>query len=440
MNRKSLVSILTIVMTGAVLSLNACGGSNTSEVGETSSVAKSDKVTISFWHKYCQPGQVEVFEQICKDYEANHPNVEIKITTTTDDDIKTKLQVALGSAELPDVYQTWSGEYCEKFARGGYALDLKPYLDNDSQWKDSFYPACYSAFTYGEAQFALPTRFDSQVFVYKKSVFEQYGLKEPETWDDLMKICETLKENGVIPFILGDGTTWDAPHWYGALWQRCVPEDVLEGQDFNVKTVTLDDPGYLKGLDYFKYVLDKGYFKENCVSLEHNMALETFYAGEGAMAYVEVVEFNDVYNGLDGDFGFFAMPEFTDEAGNQGKIFGAPEGMIVNAKSNHVEESVDFLKYLTSLDIQKKLVSEAKHTSSIIGATTEDNAIPQLVDVMDMIMNFSGMSNWTDCGLESSIVDVMRAQGQEFYAGKITAEQYMQKMQEAAVRVRDSNQ
>ena len=84
-------------------------------------------------------------------------------------------------------------------------MDLKPYLDNDSQWKDSFYPACYSAFTYGEAQFALPTRFDSQVFVYKKSVFEQYGLKEPKTWDDLMKICETLKENGVIPFILGDG-------------------------------------------------------------------------------------------------------------------------------------------------------------------------------------------------------------------------------------------
>ena len=48
MNRKSLVSILTIVMTGAVLSLNACGGSNTSEVGETSNVAKSDKVLFHF--------------------------------------------------------------------------------------------------------------------------------------------------------------------------------------------------------------------------------------------------------------------------------------------------------------------------------------------------------------------------------------------------------
>ena len=135
------------------------------------------------------------------------------------------------------------------------------------------------------------------------------------------------------------------------------------------------------------------------------------------MAYVEVVEINDVNNGLNGDFGFFPMPKIEGEAGNQEKTFGAPEGMIVNAKSQHVEESVDFLKYLTSLEVQKKLVEEAKHTSSVIGATTEENAIPQLVEVMDMIMNFQGMSNWTDCGLEASIVDVMRAQGQEFYAG-----------------------
>ena len=54
-------------------------------------------------------------------------------------------------------------------------------------------------------------------------------------------------------------------------------------------------------------------------------------------------------------------------------------------------------------------------------------------------MNFSGMSNWTDCGLEASIVDVMRAQGQEFYAGSITAEQYMDAMKEAATKVRESN-
>lgn len=434
--RKSITcGIITMGIVGMAIGVIGCGKTEENSTGKT-----EDKVTISFWHKYCQPGQVEVFEEICKDYETENPNVDIKITTTTDDDMKTKLQVALGSAELPDVYQTWSGEYCEKFARGGYALDLTPYLEKDTEWKESFYPACYSAFTYDDKQYALPTRFDSQIFVYKKSIFEKYGLKVPETWDELMNICETLKQNGEIPFILGDGTTWDAPHWYGALWQRCVPEDVLEKQDFNVKSVTLDDPGYIKGLKYFNEVMEKGYFKENCVSLEHNMALETFYAGEGAMAYVEVVEINDVNNGLNGDFGFFPMPKIEGEAGNQEKTFGAPEGMIVNAKSQHVEESVDFLKYLTSLEVQKKLVEEAKHTSSVIGATTEENAISQLVEVMDMIMNFQGMSNWTDCGLEASIVDVMRAQGQEFYAGKITAEEYMQYMQEAAKKVREDNQ
>ena len=447
MKKRLWTGLAVMAAFGMVLGLSGCGGgqsaSSASEAGGSEQAAEAgdsgEQVTISFWHKYCQPGQVEVFEEICKEYEEANPNVKIEISTTTDDDMKTKLQVALGSSELPDVYQTWSGEYCEKFARGGYALDLTPYLEEDPEWKDSFYPACYSAFTYDDAQYALPTRFDGQVFIYKKSIFDQYGLEEPETWADLMAICETLKQNGVTPFVLGDGLTWDAPHWYGALWQKCVPEEILELQDFNVKTVKLDDPGYLKGLSYFTEVMDKGYFLENCVSLEHNMAMETFYAGEGAMMYVEVVEFNDVYNGLDGDFGFFAMPTIEGEPGNQEKIFGAPEGMIVNAKSEHVDESVAFLKYLTSLDVQKKLVSEAKHTSSTIGATTEENAIPQLIEVMDEIMNFSGMSNWTDCGLEASIVDVMRAQGQEFYAGSITAEQYMDAMKEAATKVRESN-
>ncbi|MDD3141928.1 MAG: extracellular solute-binding protein [Lachnospiraceae bacterium] len=435
MKKSITLGLVTIIVVGMAMSMMGCGKS-----AVDSSSKNADKVTVSFWHKYCQPGQVEVFEEICKDYEKEHPNVEIKITTTTDDDMKTKLQVALGSEDLPDVYQTWSGEYCEKFARGGYALDLTTYLEEDKEWKESFYPACYSAFTYGDKQYALPTRFDSQIFVYKKSLFEKYGLKEPGTWDELMDICETLKENGEIPFILGDGLTWDAPHWYGSLWQRCIPEEILEQQDFNIKTVKLDDPRYIKGLNYFTELVDKGYFKENCVSLEHNMALETFYAGEGTMAYVEVVEFNDINKGLNGDFGFFSMPKMEGEAGNQEKTFGAPEGMIVNAKSEHVEESVDFLKYLTSLDVQKKLVEEAKHTSSVIGATTEENAIPQLVEVMNMIMKFSGMSNWTDCGLESSLVDVMRAQGQEFYAGKITAEEYMKQMQDAATKVREKNQ
>lgn len=338
-----------------------------------STVSGAENVTIKFLHKYCQPEQAPVFEEIVKQYEEAHPGVHIEIETTTDNEIKSKLKLALGSGDMPDVYQTWTGEYCEKFIRAGYALDLTPYLEADSEWKDSFIPAAYSAFTYEDGQYAVPTRFDAEVFIYKKSVFEKYGFEEPKTWDDLMQICETLKADGVTPFILGDGLSWDAPHWYGALWQKFVPEDVLEGQDFNVKTVTIDDPGYVNGLNYFTDLLDKGYFNDNINSMEHNMALEVFYAGEGAMAYVEMLEFNDINKGLDGDFGFFAMPTIEDDEakGNQEKLYGAPEGMIVNPNSENVDVAVDFVKFLTSVESQQKIVSEAGHTSCTIGAHTQ---------------------------------------------------------------------
>ena len=156
MKKRLWTGLAVMAAFGMVLGLSGCGGgqsaSSASEAGGSEQAAEAgdsgEQVTISFWHKYCQPGQVEVFEEICKEYEEANPNVKIEISTTTDDDMKTKLQVALGSSELPDVYQTWSGEYCEKFARGGYALDLTPYLEEDPEWKDSFYPACYSAFTY----------------------------------------------------------------------------------------------------------------------------------------------------------------------------------------------------------------------------------------------------------------------------------------------------
>lgn len=404
-------------------------------------VLADDNVTITFLHKYCQPEQAPVFEKIVELYEEEHPNVTIKIETTTDNEIKSKLKLALGSGDIPDVYQTWAGEYTEKFIRAGAALDLTSYMEEDTEWKDSFIPAAYSMFSYEGGQYAVPTRFDAEMFIYKKSVFEEYGLEVPETWDELLTICETLKENGVTPFILGDGLSWDAPHWYGALWQRFVPEDVLEQGDFNIKSVEITDPGYVTALSYFTDLLDKGYFNDNINSMEHNMALETFYAGQGAMAFVEVLEFNDVNKGLDGDFGFFAMPTINDEnaKGNQNKIFGAPEGIIVNPNSENVDVAVDFVKFLTSVDMQQLVVSEAGHTSSTIGAHTEENTIPQLREAMDSILNFEGMSNWTDCGFEASIVDVMCKNGQEFVAQTMSAEDYVKSLQDAATVVRENN-
>ena len=56
-----------------------------------STAAGAEDVTIKFLHKYCQPEQAPVFEEIVKQYEEEHPGVHVEIETTTDNEIKSKL-------------------------------------------------------------------------------------------------------------------------------------------------------------------------------------------------------------------------------------------------------------------------------------------------------------------------------------------------------------
>ena len=433
MKRKKILA-LTIACVLSALTFTACGSKEDTSTsgGNTSS---GNKVEISFLHKYCQPDQAPLFVELCKQYEKDHPNVKINIETVPDDQIKDKLRVALGGGAIPDIYQTWSGEYAKKFIRGGATLDITKYLDEDKAWKDAFLPAALNAYKVDGKNYAIPTRFDSQFFVYNKQIFDKYGLTKPKTWDDLMKIAETLKSNGVTPFVLGNQLPWDAPHWFGALFQKYVPEDVLEGKDFEVKTVSFTDPGYVTALQTFKGLLDKKYFTPNINSNDHNMGLQMWYSGKGAMIYLEFLEFWDVEKNMKGNWDFFPMPEIAGAKGNQSKIFGGPEGLMVYSKTKNPDVAVDVLKWLTNKENETRKVSEIGHSSSVIGAINEKNSPKQAVEALDYILKSKGLSEWTDCAVEARIVDVLLKTGQDFINGTISPEDYMKKVQETAKEV-----
>lgn len=49
--------------------------------------------------------------------------------------------------------------------------------------------------------------------VYNKTLFEQLGLTSPETYDDFLALCETLKQNGIIPLGFGGKDLWHFEYW-----------------------------------------------------------------------------------------------------------------------------------------------------------------------------------------------------------------------------------
>ena len=68
---------------------------------------------------------------------------------------------------------------------------------------------------------------------------------------------------------------------------------------------------------------------------------------------------------------------------------------------------------------------------------TSDNFCAQALEAMDWVLNeTSGMIEWCDCGFESRITEVLLKNGQDYIDERLTAEEYIGKMQEAANAVR----
>lgn len=78
-----------------------------------------------------------------------------------------------------------------------YIENLKPYADKDKTYGDlsSFYEPYLNPMTTGAGEtYGLPVYGESTFLMYRKDLFEQYGIEVPKTTDDLMQAAKTVKE------------------------------------------------------------------------------------------------------------------------------------------------------------------------------------------------------------------------------------------------------
>jgi raffinose/stachyose/melibiose transport system substrate-binding protein len=400
----------------------------------TSSKEESGKVVLKFLHKWPQPEYAPYFEEVVKEFEDKNPNIKIKMEAVADEPIKDKLRVILGGNEVPDIMFSWSGEFARKFVRANAALDLTPYLNEDAAWKNSFIPASLQPFTSDGKNYGIPLRFNGKFFVYNKQMFEKYNLQAPATWDEFIQVLDTLKKNGKTPIILGNQSPWAAIHYLTGLNQKMVAQDVRM-KDYNPKSGEFTDPGYVKAMDMLLELNKKGYFMKNVNSTSHDMAKQLFFAGKGAIMYVELEEFADMDKNMKGNWGFFPMPSIADGKGNQNFITGAPDGFIVSSKSKHPKEAIKFLKFLTSKENALKLVKQIGWPSPIDGATNPDTALKEVAEGVDYMKKAEGMAEWLDTDVHAKVADVYLSNIQLLLDGSKKPEQIIKEVQDVAKQV-----
>ena len=94
---------------------------------------------------------------------------------------------------------------------------------------------------------------------YRQDIFKKYNLEVPKTFDELEKVCETLKENGVVPFATGGQYGWHVMRYIQDLLEYYGGIEEHDGIN-NMTTDWGTSEAVTKAFAKFKEWTDKGYF------------------------------------------------------------------------------------------------------------------------------------------------------------------------------------
>ena len=424
MNKK----ILAGMTTAAIAASLVCAGLVSAE---------EEPVTLKFYHNWTQEDQPQFFIDLADEFMEAHPNVTIEITNVGDPDYTNKLNIQMGSDDAPDVFYTWSGEYINKFIRSGQILDLTSYLDEAPEWRDSFVPAAIDIFDYTKTEekdtYAIPYRVDGKVMVYNKDIFEEYGLTAPATWDEFLAVCQTLKDNDVIPVALGATEGWTSCHYITTFNAQYVSKDVRLS-DYQYDSGDFSDPGYVDALNKYTELADLGYFTPNAYAVDFYAARNDFFVGKAAMTYMQAEEFHN-FSDYDLNVGCFILPAAEDCAGIANVMTGAPDGFCVSAGCKNPEIAVEWLKYITSAENEARMVDVFDTPAAVQGVMNDSNSTELMLQFVDLYENADDFANWLDSDINSEVANVYVPGIQEVLGGTMTAEELMEEVHEIAVEI-----
>jgi raffinose/stachyose/melibiose transport system substrate-binding protein len=358
-------------------------GTTETTAGATETTAEAmEPVTIEWWHIENNDPGLGLWQAVADEYMSQHPNVTINITVQENEAFKAALQTNMQAGDVPDIFQSWGGGGLREQVDAGLVQDITGLAE---PWIDQLEPGAVSMMEIDGKLYGVPWDLGIVGFWYNKTLFANAGIDAPPaTWEEFLEDVQTLQDAGITPISIGAGDKWPAMFWYAYLALRVGGADVMQqaavDQNFN-------DPAFVRAGE----------------ELERLIALDPFQAGflaapwDGPDGQAAVIANGGAAmhlmghwapgtqqaNGPDlaatGELGWFPFPSIDGGAGDAADAFGGGNGYAIGRDAP--PEAVDFLQYLTSIDVARRLGETGSRLPVTIGS--EDSITdPNLTDVI----------------------------------------------------------
>ncbi|MCL6445109.1 MAG: sugar ABC transporter substrate-binding protein [Alicyclobacillus sp.] len=314
-------------------------------MGAARLVKDSGPVTIQFEHWRGQ--DVDTFNRIIQQFELKYPNIHVEQTALPSQDYTAQLQTTMQGGHGPDVFATFPGPQFNTLFQLGVYLDLsrEPFVKR-------FNPNLIRAGQMNGEQYALPWQLVYNDPIYNMDIFKKYNLKPPKTWSGFLKMCQTLKDHGIIP-IAWDGQVSNTQFINPMLMNNMPSDNIFDKVESG--TAKLTDPWFTKTLSQIKQLYDKGYVQKNPNGTSSQGALALFASGQAAMLAMGSYDMAAAEQ-INPKLHIGVLAPITTNNGHpkyEG-IYTSTFMLGINKHSAHIDAAMKFLDFLT----QPKIAAE----------------------------------------------------------------------------------
>lgn len=310
-----------------------------------------DTITLNFqmWSD-----EEELFTELIRLYEAEHPNVKINMTCTPSSDYTVKLQTVLGGGGDVDMFGISSPPGLAEYVNKGAVRPLDDLIaaagTNLTGVQSILNSIAIDGKTYG-----LPYKTSSWFVVYNKDIFDAAGVPYPTgawTWEEYAEIAAKLTSGEGADKIYGSLNFQPTSMW----WR--VP-----GNSMGATNPLNDDElhAWMKAAEFCKSLSDAG-----SQPLYEDMAGDAgadyagnFLQGKYGMFYngdwvIEML--NTAIRNGDGNVNYDIAP-LPHWEGEQAVTPGAAAVLMVTESSKNAEAAYDFIAFCTGAEASKTLLA-----------------------------------------------------------------------------------
>lgn len=321
------------------------------------------------------PADLELTKQDMAKFE-EETGIHVELDVIPSENVRTIVQTQLRSGDGPDVfgYDTGPG-FAGALAEAGL---LYPLTDAYAEYDWPIYDFAQERVTFDGEIVGIPNDIETVGLFYNRTLFDDLGLEQPQSIDDLMSACEAIKAEGIIPFAISDKEGWQGGHLLSMVLSSQIGGEALKAL-IDGET-SWDSPEVVQALTVIQDFNENGCFTPSPVAVTYDNANALFYSGQAAMNPTGSWLVQDTERNVDFEVGYIPFPA-PEAAGIFSGGLGA--GLFISASSKKHEAALEFLNYTVSQEHGAWVIDNAQSIPAFPIDTSGIEASPLFTQVLD---------------------------------------------------------